>query len=733
MKRLKSLLSLVLVLVTVLSFAVPAMAAVPDVIPYPHPTSNDPAAPALSDLDVYVILNCQDCSTFKKIEWLSACNAIVGAVNDVSGKGYYTHKCTVTVSADSFTLDTAHTAVQPQTKSFDCFYNAITKKWEPEVGFVAFVTGCSTTPSVPSTPVVPTPGTGSYTITYKASGNWPYSVSVPVDAKTYKYGDKVTLQNPAKTVIADTVGGTPGYWVFNGWTVTGGDYWYGGNCNKYYHSNKCGYYNGVWHCDKNCWYYDCGYDYNWHCNKYDDWSFVELLKYCRENGIRFNELTSKDFPLNFKVTNDYLTFKPTNVVPTTSVTGANGPYYTANCGHKYCTGKYCDVYYACDHDQCPAEYCKYWYSYKDHVCSHTACPDFYCKYWSDCEYYSYYYNCYYPTQTITVTGNMTVYGSWSFQPVSGTLVLSASTLAASDYSPASYTFEIYSSLNAVTPVKTVTVKAGTNQYVSLNNGTYYIRNVNANVNGYKLDTAVTGDVAADGSVIVVKGNAIQVKYTYLYTDGVLAFNTTDHVAYLTGFADGTVKPNDNITREQVAAILYRLLSDESRAANEAKTNNYADVKDTRWSNVAISTLANAGIMGNNSGNFRPADNMTRAELVDALVKITGISGGRTVFTDTAGHWAASAINAAANEGWITGYTDGTIKPDGYLTRAEVATIINRVLDRNPSSVADLADGMKTFTDNMKTTKWYYLAIQEAANGHSYLRDTDGSEYWTGLK
>ena len=698
MKRLKSLLSLALVLVMVLSLTVPALAGGSDSYRWPNDRLE---APKAENLNVDIIIYCLDCQACKYQDEISDTTASIGHVSWNSARSRY--ECTVTVSPTALPLDLLHNAVTPAKQSFVCYYNTYYRIWVPEVDVVYFTTTCD------KTPVPPTPGTGSYSITYKSSGNWPTGVSLPSTTYGHKYGDKVTLQLPAKTVVAGYSGNVPGYWVFDGWTVYNGS----SNCGQYYHHPNCGYdARGVWHCDPRCCYYEGE----------DTWSYLDILRYCREEGIRLSDL---ELPLSFK---------PTGTTTGTTTSSNNGPYYAGSCGHANCTGKYCDVYYACDHDECPREYCKYWYGYTGPVCSHSNCPDGYCRYWDDDYYYNYYYGYYYPSQTITVTGDMTVYGSWSFHAAAGTLVISASTQASSVYQPESYTFEIYSAGNTTKPVKTVTVKAGSNQYVSLENGTYYVYAVNANVAGYNHDVTVSGDVNTDGAKIVLQGNAVQVKYTHLYSNKGVALNTTDHAAYLTGFADGTIRPEDYITREQVATILYRLMTDESRAMYQTSSNSFSDVKSTRWSNTAISTLVNAGVMsGSGNGQFKPADNMTRAELVTALVNITGASGGRLAFTDTAKHWANNAINAAAAQGWITGYADGSFNPNGYLTRAEVAAILNRVLGRNPGSVADLLDGMKTFTDNQKTTKWYYLDIQEAANGHSYKRDNDGTEYWTGLK
>ena len=211
-------------------------------------------------------------------------------------------------------------------------------------------------------------------------------------------------------------------------------------------------------------------------------------------------------------------------------------------------------------------------------------------------------------------------------------------------------------------------------------------------------------------------------------------NMDDHFAYIKGYPDGTVRPNNYITREEVTTIFYRLLLEESRSVYETADCDFTDVEFERWSRVAIATMANAGIVkGYPDDSFRPKNNMTRAEFAAVAARFDEIYyDGRDMFSDIAGHWAADEINSAANKGWIKGY-NGMFRPDDYITRAEAVTLINRVLNRAPEYPNDLLHGMKTFTDNLDTAKWYYLDMQEAANGHDYFRKADGyHETWTGL-
>ena len=201
-----------------------------------------------------------------------------------------------------------------------------------------------------------------------------------------------------------------------------------------------------------------------------------------------------------------------------------------------------------------------------------------------------------------------------------------------------------------------------------------------------------------------------------------ALNTEDHVAYIIGYDDGTVKPTNNITRAEVATIFFRLLTDDSRAEFWSQTNSYSDVSSNNWFNNAVSTLSNAGIIsGYPDGTFKPNAPITRAEFAAIATRFSDASyTGRCTFTDVpADHWAANAIALAQDLGWINGYSDGTFKPNQPITRAEAMTLINRVLERAVDRDHMLAD-MVTWTDN-RPGSWYYEAVQEATNSHEYTR------------
>lgn len=208
-------------------------------------------------------------------------------------------------------------------------------------------------------------------------------------------------------------------------------------------------------------------------------------------------------------------------------------------------------------------------------------------------------------------------------------------------------------------------------------------------------------------------------------------NTADHFAYVQGYPDGTVKPAGNITRAETAAILFRLMDDTSRNNYYSTKSGFRDVASGSWYNTYVATLNNAGVITDSSnGYFRPNEAITRAELAAMLAKFSETTGAANYFNDvSAKYWAANAIAICAKLGWITGYPDGTFRPDKNVTRAELMAMINRATGRAPKSADAFLPGMKTWIDNT-SDKWYYLDVQEATNSHSYT--VKGSETWTAL-
>ena len=210
-------------------------------------------------------------------------------------------------------------------------------------------------------------------------------------------------------------------------------------------------------------------------------------------------------------------------------------------------------------------------------------------------------------------------------------------------------------------------------------------------------------------------------------------NGDDHYAYVQGYSDGTVRPNDNITRAEVATIFFRLLKDEIREENLSDVNTFEDVTDGMWCNKAISTMAVLGVVkGRTAEYFDPDAPITRGEFAAICSRFDKSDiVARENFTDIEGYWAKEEIERAAILGWVRGYTDGSFRPRNYITRAEAMTMINRVLHRVPESPEDLLPDMVTWPDN-KLTDWYYLAVQEATNSHIPERKVNGYESWFAL-
>lgn len=210
-------------------------------------------------------------------------------------------------------------------------------------------------------------------------------------------------------------------------------------------------------------------------------------------------------------------------------------------------------------------------------------------------------------------------------------------------------------------------------------------------------------------------------------------NGDDHFAYVVGYSDSTVRPNANISRAEVATIFFRLLKADIRDGNLTADNGFSDVSDGQWHNKAVSTMAKLGIVkGRRADRFDPDASITRAEFAAICARFnTKPVENSGSFSDISGHWAENEIERAAAFGWISGYPDGTFRPDARITRAEAMTMINRVLCRMPQSKSDLLDSMVTWPDN-KPSDWHYLAVQEATNSHDFDRQGEVGESWTKL-
>ncbi len=249
--------------------------------------------------------------------------------------------------------------------------------------------------------------------------------------------------------------------------------------------------------------------------------------------------------------------------------------------------------------------------------------------------------------------------------------------------------------------------------------------------GWYADAALTEEIT---SVTIAEDTFVYAKWVKERHPVPETLNGVDHFAYVIGYPDGTVRPNDNITRAEVTTIFFRLLKDEVRNANLTAENTFDDVNDDDWHNVAISTMAKLGIINGRFENaFVPDANITRAEFTAICARFddTEIEYEGTL-NDIEGHWAEEYIKRASAYGWIEGYSDNTFRPDQFITRAEAMTLINRVLNRIPRDKADLLDDMTKWSDNSNENEWYYVAVQEATNSHEFERKNNAYEAWTKL-
>ena len=318
-----------------------------------------------------------------------------------------------------------------------------------------------------------------------------------------------------------------------------------------------------------------------------------------------------------------------------------------------------------------------------------------------------------PAFSDTVTGNVTYVAQWT---------------ARTDLS---YTVHYY--------LKNTTKQVANDKMVA---GQTFNADVTENairISGYR----VYGDSVK--SITIGTGtNEIIFYYTRAYhpsTPSKPTLNTGDHYAYVMGYPDGTVRPNGSITRAEVSAILFRLLSDKTRDEYFTTESSFTDVKAGAWYNNSIATLEKAGVIVDTAkgGAFRPNEAITRAELAAMLAQFSDAKPVKGVkFSDvSAEHWAYEAIAIAAKMGWIEGYPDGTFRPDATITRAEMMTLVNRALERVPSDEDHLLSKrvMLTFPD-CKSGDWFYIAVQEATNSHTYERaatEKNGDEQWTALR
>ena len=330
---------------------------------------------------------------------------------------------------------------------------------------------------------------------------------------------------------------------------------------------------------------------------------------------------------------------------------------------------------------------------------------------------------------ITMTGNVVLYAQWT-RNSSGDggdtgYTLRLTKLDAGDSTPLSGAkFELWR-VGARSDTRLGVYE--TNRYgwtqaeVSQSGDYYWVETVPPE--GYRLDGGKHPTNTSKNSRITV----------YNAEAAVPALFTDNHYAYIVGGPDGTVRPNDSMTRAGVATIFFRLLKDSVRDANLLTGCTYTDVPDGHWANTAISTMTGLDIVrGYDAAAFGPGDPITRAQFAAICARFdTGKSNGSRTFSDIKGHWAKAYIERAAELGWISGFQDGTFRPDAYITRAQAVTMINRMLNRVPEDPSDLLPGMNVWPD-CRPGDWFYLAIQEATNSHDYRHKADSYETWTRL-
>lgn len=208
-------------------------------------------------------------------------------------------------------------------------------------------------------------------------------------------------------------------------------------------------------------------------------------------------------------------------------------------------------------------------------------------------------------------------------------------------------------------------------------------------------------------------------------------NRRDHTAFLVGYAEGTFGPERNMTRAEVTTMFARLLTEQIEA-DKTYSSTFNDVAKGCWAANYIGYMQQFGIVtGYTDGSFRPNAPVTRAEFAAIASRFEKLTQGSKSFTDVPDtHWAVKYINFAATRGWVTGYADGTFKPEHSITRAEVAAVTCRLLERSADQtyIRSHIGELRTFAD-MTENHWAYWYAMEAANGHDYTK-SGGSENWS---
>ncbi len=232
------------------------------------------------------------------------------------------------------------------------------------------------------------------------------------------------------------------------------------------------------------------------------------------------------------------------------------------------------------------------------------------------------------------------------------------------------------------------------------------------------------------------GNKV-IDNTRKYTRDYFGFEHPTHISYIKGYPDGTVQADGNITREEMAVILYRVKNKEYDAPFTTTGEVFPDVEKDRWSVTEIEYMVNDKVItGYPEGDFRPTGKLTRAEFAALIYRFTQLPAPtkENVFSDLKDdHWAYYSIMALYSAGFLNGYEDGTIRPDREITRAEVMKVMNIILGRKPLDTYVKALVVNPFSD-LVIDKWYYVDVLEATITHDYFLNDIGQEYkWENIK
>lgn len=321
-------------------------------------------------------------------------------------------------------------------------------------------------------------------------------------------------------------------------------------------------------------------------------------------------------------------------------------------------------------------------------------------------------------QLKAATGDVTVTASWRYTGYSGGG-------GGGSYTPRTY--KVTFNTNGGSPVGAIEVTRNSTIKAQTSTKFAYV------LEGWYQDEALTKAWNFEKDK-VTKDITLYAKWTY---KGPFTYLIEDHVAYIAGFPNGMVGPEENITRAEVVTIFYRLLNEETLAQYKTGLNDFTDVEPDAWYNEAVSTLAKMGvIVGKGNNLFDPDADITRAEFATICARFDLLEPveGKT-FTDVpAGYWAYETIGSAAAKGWINGVGNGKFEPARCITRAEAVTLVNRVLKRTPKDVSSFGGlEYKNWPDNQDANAWYYLNIIEAGTAHDCEYDSANYETWTSLQ